>query len=215
MTNDSWSEEEQPWEALLGYLLETLDADERRALENTLVEDHRLRTEGLEMMRQLTTRVLESYTAEPPASLRARLMSAIGQPSTVPPSPSEAIPYSTLSRANDQAWLPWQPGWATRLLYHNPTEDLIVALVRAEPGASLPPHRHRVAEEVFVLEGDLTVGEERLGPGDYIRSEAGTLHTHNFTTTGCLILVRRSMTECQAEPPGNGTKQEQNKNAPG
>ncbi len=203
MTNDSWSGEEQPWEALLGYLLETLDADERRAIENALVDDDWLRTEGLEMMRQLATRVLESYPAEPPASLRARLMSAIGQPSTVPPSPPEAIPYSTLSRARDGAWIPWQPGWTTRLLHHSPAEDLVVALVRAEPGASLPPHRHCIAEEVFVLEGDLTVGEERLGPGDYIRSEAGTIHTHNFTTTGCMILVRRSLTECQAEYPDN------------
>ncbi len=215
MTNDSRSGEEQPWEALLGYLLETLDADERRAIENALVDDDWLRTEGLEMMRQLATQVLESCAADPPASLRARLMSAIGQPATLPPSPPEAIPYSTLARARDGAWTPWRPGWTTRLLYHNPTEDLIVALVRAEPGASLPPHRHRIAEEVLVLEGDLTVGEERLGPGDYIRSEAGTLHTDNFTTTGCMILVRRSLSECQAEHPGNGTKQEQNKSAPG
>jgi quercetin dioxygenase-like cupin family protein len=206
MTNNSWSEEEQPWETLLGYLLETLDADERRAIENHLVDNPWLRTEGLETVRQLATQILESCAAEPPVALRERLMSAIGQPSTVPPSPPEAIPYSTLSRARDGAWIPWQPGWMTRLLYHNPAEDLIVALVRAEPGASLPPHRHQIAEEVFVLEGDLTVGEERLGPGDYIRSEAGTTHTHNFTTTGCTILVRRSLSECRAEYPGKGAQ---------
>ncbi|QUV99592.1 cupin domain-containing protein [Chloracidobacterium sp. MS 40/45] len=206
MTNDSWSGEDHPWEMLLGYLLETLAADERRAIENHLVDDHWLRTEGLETMRQLATRILESCAAEPPAQLRARLMSAIGQPSTLPPAPPEAIPYSALSRACDEVWMPWRPGWTTRLLYHSPAEDLVVALVRAEPGASLPPHRHHIAEEVLVLEGDLTVGEERLGPGDYIRSEAGTTHTRNFTTTGCTILVRRSLSECQAEYPGKGAE---------
>lgn len=200
MTNESWSEEEQPWETLLGYLLKTLDADECRALESCLVDDSRLRTEGLEMMRQLATQILGGYAAEPPAHLRARLMSAIGQPSAS--DSSEAIPYSKLSRASDSPWRPWQPGWMTRVLYHNADEDLLVALVRAVPGASLPPHRHRTAEEVFVLEGDLVVGEERLGPGDYIRSEAGTLHTHNFTTTGCMILVRCALSEHQTKSSG-------------
>ncbi|MFQ3581147.1 MAG: cupin domain-containing protein [Chloracidobacterium sp.] len=201
MTNADWGETEQPLEGLLGYVLETLDASERQAIEEALVNDLWMRGEGLEIIRQIAAHVLEAQAVDaPPAHLRERLMSAISrQPSDSATTPPEAIAYSTLARASDAAWIPWRKGWTTRLLYQNKTEDLIVAVVRAEPGVALPPHRHNRAEEVFVLEGDLTIGEAVFGPGDYIRSEAGTLHAANFTTTGCLILVRRSLAECQAE----------------
>ncbi len=196
---DDAQDSERPWEALLGYALGLLSDDERWRLEADLARDARLRGELLEETRRLIAGFLSAAAAPPPARLRERLMSALqsGAPDLPEPAGAEAIHYSAISRAAAARWLPLQAGWLTRVLYQDEAEDTVLALVRATPGMAMPPHRHLKMEEIFVLEGDLVVGDETLGPGDYIRSEAGTLHAHNYTATGCLILVRRSLAECR------------------
>ncbi|OYT73538.1 MAG: hypothetical protein CFK52_01050 [Chloracidobacterium sp. CP2_5A] len=194
---------EQPWEDLLGYALGLLGEEERRRLEMVMAQDARLRVELLEETRSLIARVLSATATPPPAHLRERLMSAVqsGAMSPSRPAPAgdaaEAIYYSAISRADSARWFPLQDGWLARALYQNEVDDTVLALVRAMPGMAMPPHRHLKMEEILVLEGDLVIGDETLGPGDYIRSEAGTLHAHSYTATGCLILVRRSLAECQ------------------
>ena len=50
-------------------------------------------------------------------------------------------------------------------------------LVRLAPGAEYPPHTHAGVEELHMLQGELIVDDKKLYPGDYLRSEPGTVRS--------------------------------------
>jgi quercetin dioxygenase-like cupin family protein len=87
------------------------------------------------------------------------------------------------------------PGIVTRQLSHDPTHGRITAHVRMAAGARLPAHRHLTAEQIYMLAGDAHVDGERLGPGDYYRTAAGTSHDVTYTKRGCEFLVIASAIE--------------------
>jgi anti-sigma factor ChrR (cupin superfamily) len=66
-------------------------------------------------------------------------------------------------------------------------------LVRADSGALYPSHRHASTEEMFMIQGDLSIGAQEYGVGDYIRSESGTIHPAGRTANGCMFLIRTSI----------------------
>ena len=68
----------------------------------------------------------------------------------------------------------------------------LTCLVRMEPGAHYPSHRHADAEELFLLSGDLHVGPEVMHAGDYCRADAETIHSETSSETGCQFLLLAS-----------------------
>jgi quercetin dioxygenase-like cupin family protein len=62
------------------------------------------------------------------------------------------------------------------------------ALVRFEAGLRFPAHNHPGGEEIFVIEGDLEVGGQRLRAGDYLYTPPDGKHAAS-TDGGCLMLV--------------------------
>jgi quercetin dioxygenase-like cupin family protein len=62
-------------------------------------------------------------------------------------------------------------------------------LIEFAPGASLPAHRHNWMEEGIVLQGDLCVGELRLGPLDYHMSPKGSRHSSIRSRQGALAFL--------------------------
>ncbi len=64
--------------------------------------------------------------------------------------------------------------------------------MRMDAGAKLPAHRHHGVEECFVVEGDLVDGDLVLRAGDYVRYDAGTVHSPS-TRNGCLLFVTASL----------------------
>jgi quercetin dioxygenase-like cupin family protein len=87
------------------------------------------------------------------------------------------------------------PGVVMRQLSHDPARGRITAHVRMDAGARLPAHRHLTAEQLYMLAGDAHVDGERLGPGDYYRTAAGTSHDVTYTERGCEFLVLASAIE--------------------
>ena len=63
------------------------------------------------------------------------------------------------------------------------------------PGSSYPCHVHNGPEQCLVLEGDLLVEDDLLGPGDYQWAEVGSRHGIQSTKQGCLLLITSSMTD--------------------
>ena len=80
-------------------------------------------------------------------------------------------------------------GIQVRVLYVDREQRRYTTLVRMEPGAVYEEHTHRGAEECFVLEGDLHVGELVLRRGDYQRTPAGFRQAVQTTQHGCLLLL--------------------------
>jgi quercetin dioxygenase-like cupin family protein len=61
-------------------------------------------------------------------------------------------------------------------------------LLKFDAGATYPAHSHPGGEEVFVLEGEIQFGPDRLGAGDYLYTAPGNAHGVR-SERGCVILV--------------------------
>ncbi len=61
--------------------------------------------------------------------------------------------------------------------------------LRMDPGTQLPDHDHAGMEEVYVVSGNLSIGAQRLGPGDYFRVGAGAAHGTPRTESGCVCII--------------------------
>ena len=63
-------------------------------------------------------------------------------------------------------------------------------LARMARGARLPGHVHEGDEEVFVLEGSVTLNETVMRAGDYQIARPGSRHSLIASMDGCLVLMR-------------------------
>jgi quercetin dioxygenase-like cupin family protein len=61
-------------------------------------------------------------------------------------------------------------------------------LLKFDPGATYPGHTHPGGEEIFVLEGDIRLGKDRLHAGDYLFTAPGNIHAVQ-SDAGCVVLV--------------------------
>jgi anti-sigma factor ChrR (cupin superfamily) len=64
-----------------------------------------------------------------------------------------------------------------------------VVLGKLGPGARYPAHQHDGPEDVYMIAGDLHIGDEVLRAGDFHHAEAGSVHGVNYSEQGCTILV--------------------------
>jgi anti-sigma factor ChrR (cupin superfamily) len=96
---------------------------------------------------------------------------------------------STVVRSGEGAWrtLP-APGISLKVLRDDKETGESTALLRFQAGARFPAHNHPGGEQIFVLEGDLKIGGERLRAGDYLYTPPNGKHAAS-TEGGCLFLV--------------------------
>lgn len=88
--------------------------------------------------------------------------------------------------------LPWMPStFAAGLSVKDiaVTAGLEMQMVRVEPGARIPPHTHECPEFIYVLEGELILGGQRLGPGSASVASAGSAHSDVHSETGCVFML--------------------------
>lgn len=91
-------------------------------------------------------------------------------------------------RGRDGTWSELKSGVRTKLLWQ--AEGGSSVLIRLDPGATLPMHRHRFLEEGIVLSGGMQIGDLDLGPGDYHVSAPGSRHDRIGSREGCLTYLR-------------------------
>jgi len=60
-------------------------------------------------------------------------------------------------------------------------------LLKFDAGATYPGHIHPGGEEIFVLEGDIRLGKDRLHAGDYLYTAPGNIHAVH-SEAGCVVL---------------------------
>jgi quercetin dioxygenase-like cupin family protein len=115
------------------------------------------------------------------ARMRAKLRASIAGASP---------PGTATLRGEDGEWQALNPLVRITVLRVNVEAGNQTLLLRAEPGAVLPRHRHSREEEFIVLDGECHIGPLRLEAGDAHFAAAGTWHEDITTTTGVLVLVR-------------------------
>ncbi|HEX7370385.1 MAG TPA: cupin domain-containing protein [Rhodanobacteraceae bacterium] len=93
--------------------------------------------------------------------------------------------------------VPWQPStFAKDVSVKNIAiaGGLEMQIVKFEPGAALPVHDHDIPEFIYVLEGDLCIAGQTLGPGWASIASEGSVHSDVHSMTGCtFVLVDRPL----------------------
>jgi quercetin dioxygenase-like cupin family protein len=92
----------------------------------------------------------------------------------------------------DPQALEWQPTQfdkiAMKVLYRDDATGEMTVLLRWEPGAALPFHRHPEIEQSFVLEGSFYDHDGICRAGQYVWRRPGSMH-ETRSDEGCLILA--------------------------
>ncbi len=182
------------------HALGSLSREEASEYERHLAECEACRSEVRSLREVLDGLVHLAPAVAPPPELKARLMASV----------------RAEGRGHAQTWKTWRPdaegrgltligageggfepagvaGVEVRRLHLDVESDRVTMLIRMAPGTSYPAHRHSGAEECYVLEGDLLVGEYRMRAGDYQRVEAGSIHGIQSTERGCLLFIVSSL----------------------
>ena len=75
-----------------------------------------------------------------------------------------------------------------KVLYDNAEKGETTCLLRLEPGAHVPFHKHPELEQVFVLEGSMYDHDGVARVGDFVWRTANSYH-ENHTDEGAIVLA--------------------------
>ena len=89
-------------------------------------------------------------------------------------------------------WEEAAPGIHVKILASNADNESVSMLVRLDPGADYPGHRHAGIEELHLLHGILRVDDRTLHPGDFIHSEVDSVDHRVWSETGCTCFLLTS-----------------------
>ena len=163
------------------FALGTLQGQERRAFEERLEREARLRTALAEWQERLMPLDENADLTDPPDRLLGDIEAKID---------SLGPRQATTVRADSGTWREIHPGVAVKLLYRDGASGGKSLLLRLEPGATLPAHDHSSVEECMIIEGDMVIGDLHLSTGDYHMIEAGTRHQDVTSEGGGLAFIR-------------------------
>ena len=171
-------------ELVSAYAVHALPSAEAAGFEAHLLSCAECRME-LESLRP----VVDSFAGwptdvlRPSPTLRARLADRIaaerGGPAVLP----EPTGY------REPEWKEVAPGIFTKLLANDRERHRVSMLVRLLPNVEYPPHTHAGLEELYLLDGELWIDEQKLYPGDYNRAEAPTGDKRVWSETGCTCVL--------------------------
>ena len=165
------------------YALGLLDARQSRAFREHLAEGCSIcQSELRAALKTVSCLSLAVADAAPLPHLRDRILDRV---KSMPDPAPEGIHVVREGAGWQSAGM---EGISTKQLYVDPARDSVTMLVRMQPGATYPSHRHGGPEQCFVLEGDL-IQDIVLNAGDYTCAEPHTIHPVSRTTKGCLLLI--------------------------
>jgi len=171
---------EDPDQIVAAYALGITRGIARKEIESRLRLDPTLQAKAELWQSQFAALDLAAPPEAPPAGLLARILDEMG-------TDQPELAGTVTRRAGSGVWIEMAPGVTYTVLFDDPVTKRRSMLIRALPGATFESHAHTQGhEECIVLEGDLFIGDLRLGPGDYHVAVAGTSHPRIKTVSGCL-----------------------------
>jgi quercetin dioxygenase-like cupin family protein len=171
-----------------------LDANEHRELEARVAAlSPAQQAEVARLYDVSMAMALAAPQVEPPGRVRTQLMAAIqadavGGDAVSAPVPAKPSNYTLLAGEGQWNQTPF-PGITMKILAIEPARNLVTMLLKGEPGARYPSHRHSTGEECYVISGSVIIEGRVLRAGDFHHAEADTDHGEIYTTEGTEVLV--------------------------
>ncbi len=138
----------------------------------------------------------------PAPRLKARILERIKTVPQVSPKTPVHSPFAMIRGENTDGWINLAvPGASVKLLSLNMSEGYAVVMGKLAAGAHYPAHWHIGPEQVYVVSGDLKIGGDYLGAGDFHHAAAGSFHDVNHSENGCVIIAVLSVADLQAQMP--------------
>ena len=104
--------------------------------------------------------------------------------------PASKAGFAFLPGSPESGWLPLRvAGASVKLLSFDEASEYAIVLGKLDPGARYPGHQHKHPEDLYMLSGDLHIGEYTMRPGDFHHAEAGSTHGVNWSEQGCVLLA--------------------------
>ena len=188
--------ETQENQAIL-YALGALTKSERLTFETELRANNELLEFVLGLQRAADALALIAPRMEPPLGLKARIMERIEafeattqtarKPLTTPRFPV-GLHFQMANQTSGWKQLPIPGAWIKLLSLHH-DRGYAVLMGKLEPGVRYPAHVNVGPEDVFILTGDLHVGDIELRAGDFHHADGGSRHEENFSVRGCTLLA--------------------------
>jgi quercetin dioxygenase-like cupin family protein len=101
-----------------------------------------------------------------------------------------AAPSNHTITVDDGTWVDTPiPGLRMKILAIDRVRDRVTMLLRGEPGARYPAHRHSAPEECYVISGSLNVEGRVLRAGDFHHAEGDSDHGELWTDEGVEVLL--------------------------
>ena len=143
-----------------------LDPDERRELEARLAAlPPSVRAEVADLYDASVEIAASASGEEPSPGVRDALLARVAAPSN-----------HTIT-STDGAWVETAvPGVRMKILAIDRARDRVTMLLKGEPGARYPAHRHSGPEECYVISGSLIVEGRVLRAGDFHHAEGDSDH---------------------------------------
>ena len=105
------------------------------------------------------------------------------------PNVLQIIDLYTIHEWQDELpWVPFREGVEIYRLYGDGIEGPTAALIRFQPGASVPLHEHMGYEHIIVLSGSQVDENSRAGAGSLIVNPPRTRHSVS-SERGCIVLA--------------------------
>ena len=99
---------------------------------------------------------------------------------------------STYVKASEMDWQPTRfEKVSIKVLYEDRERGEMTCLLKLEPGAYIPFHKHPEIEQSFVLEGSVEDHDGSALAGDYIWRKPGSMHDNRSPGGAVLLAVYR------------------------
>jgi anti-sigma factor ChrR (cupin superfamily) len=109
-----------------------------------------------------------------------------------PPGLLPTIGGSTYVKPSEMEWRPTRfEKVSIKVLYENPERGEMTCLLKLEPGAYIPFHKHPEIEQSLVLEGSVEDHDGVAMAGDYVWRTRDSLHDNRSPNGAVLFAVYR------------------------
>ena len=103
------------------------------------------------------------------------------------------LPGTVTVRAGSGDWIDVSPGLKIKMMNRIEALNRETFMAWLQPGAEYVDHDHDQDEEIYMIEGDLIIGDVVLKAGDFHVARAGRHHPVHRTTAGCLCIISQAI----------------------